>query len=311
MQSRMPRRISLLVLSALFLVSCSGADAVEDPIRIGSDRRAPKARVVANALVPFDACESFLDYVISHGVELVGPYGLGDPYGGPIFARDGSVTTTAAAEASGDAGGEVAYSGTNVQVLGVDEPDMVKTDGERIVVLSEGTLIVADVTGAEPVVVGRLQLGDFSVQSLLLSGDTVLLFDSVWSHVMPLAESDSLIAPVPDSPKVQLIEVDISDEPEIVRTMNIDGNFVSARMVEDTVRLVLSSGPVGLEWSYPTGSGLRAERDAVEANREIMKFLPGVPYVHTEPALAFAADVKGYVPSPVSLEQFSIVSIED
>ena len=48
-----------------------------------------------------------------------------------------------------------------------------------------------------------------------------------------------------------------------------------------------------------------------EANREIMKFLPGVPYVHTEPALAFSANVKGYVPSPVSLVQFSIVSIEE
>ena len=47
-----------------------------------------------------------------------------------------------------------------------------------------------------------------------------------------------------------------------------------------------------------------------EANREIMKFLPGVPYVHTEPALAFAANVKGYVPSPVSLEPFAIVSID-
>jgi peptide/nickel transport system substrate-binding protein len=47
-----------------------------------------------------------------------------------------------------------------------------------------------------------------------------------------------------------------------------------------------------------------------EANREIMKFLPGVPYVHTEPALAFDANVKGYVPSPVSLEQFSNVEIE-
>jgi peptide/nickel transport system substrate-binding protein len=48
-----------------------------------------------------------------------------------------------------------------------------------------------------------------------------------------------------------------------------------------------------------------------EANRLIMDFLPGVPYVHTEPALAFAANVKGYVPSPVSLEQFSIVEIEE
>jgi peptide/nickel transport system substrate-binding protein len=55
-----------------------------------------------------------------------------------------------------------------------------------------------------------------------------------------------------------------------------------------------------------------AKRTALyqEANREIMKFLPGVPYVHTEPALAFTANIKGYVPSPVSLEQFSLVSIE-
>ena len=41
-----------------------------------------------------------------------------------------------------------------------------------------------------------------------------------------------------------------------------------------------------------------------------MKFLPGVPYVNTEPALAFDANVKGYIPSPVSLEQFSTVSID-
>ena len=46
-----------------------------------------------------------------------------------------------------------------------------------------------------------------------------------------------------------------------------------------------------------------------EANDLIMAFLPGVPYAHTKPALAFAKDVKGYVPSPVSLEPFSIVSL--
>jgi peptide/nickel transport system substrate-binding protein len=46
-----------------------------------------------------------------------------------------------------------------------------------------------------------------------------------------------------------------------------------------------------------------------EANQLIMAFLPGVPYVHTKPALAFSPTVKGYVPSPVSLEPFSIVSL--
>jgi hypothetical protein len=33
-----------------------------------------------------------------------------------------------------------------------------------------------------------------------------------------------------------------------------------------------------------------------------------VPYVHTKPALAFQKNVKGYVPSPVSLESFATVS---
>ncbi|MDQ4058634.1 MAG: ABC transporter substrate-binding protein [Actinomycetota bacterium] len=47
-----------------------------------------------------------------------------------------------------------------------------------------------------------------------------------------------------------------------------------------------------------------------DANRLIMDFLPGLPYVHTEPGLAFAANVTGYKPSPVSLEPFSIVTVE-
>ena len=44
-------------------------------------------------------------------------------------------------------------------------------------------------------------------------------------------------------------------------------------------------------------------------NKKIMEFLPGVPYVHTKPALAFAKGVEGYVPSPVSIEDFSKVSM--
>ena len=47
-----------------------------------------------------------------------------------------------------------------------------------------------------------------------------------------------------------------------------------------------------------------------ECNGLIMDFLPGMPYVHTKPGLAFTANVSGYVPSPVSLEPFSLVTVE-
>jgi peptide/nickel transport system substrate-binding protein len=46
-----------------------------------------------------------------------------------------------------------------------------------------------------------------------------------------------------------------------------------------------------------------------EANRLIMDFLPGVPYVHTEPAVAFVAGVEGYVPGPLNNESFAAVTL--
>jgi len=54
-----------------------------------------------------------------------------------------------------------------------------------------------------------------------------------------------------------------------------------------------------------------AKRTALykQANNMIMNFLPGVPYAHTSPALAFQKNVTGYVPSPVDIQFFSSVSV--
>jgi peptide/nickel transport system substrate-binding protein len=56
-----------------------------------------------------------------------------------------------------------------------------------------------------------------------------------------------------------------------------------------------------------------AERESIyqEANRKIMEQLPGVPYAHSKPALAFSAKVNGYVASPTTNESFATVTIEE
>jgi len=48
-----------------------------------------------------------------------------------------------------------------------------------------------------------------------------------------------------------------------------------------------------------------------EANRKIMEQLPGVPYAHSRPALAFTANVQGYVASPTTNESFATVTVEE
>jgi peptide/nickel transport system substrate-binding protein len=47
--------------------------------------------------------------------------------------------------------------------------------------------------------------------------------------------------------------------------------------------------------------------DYQAANRLIMDFLPGVPYVHTKPALAFVKSVRGFVPTVVANDVFAPV----
>ncbi len=59
-----------------------------------------------------------------------------------------------------------------------------------------------------------------------------------------------------------------------------------------------------------TESDLAARTELyVQANNAIMEFLPGLPYVHTEPSLAFKPGVAGFVPSPISNEDFNTVTL--
>ena len=76
-------------------------------------------------------------------------------------------------------------------------------------------------------------------------------------------------------------EVDLSnpDSLRVVRTVRLDGTYLSARAIGDTVRMVVSSYPAQLPFLYP--SNPNAEQAALEANRQIIRdskienWLPG------------------------------------
>src|SRR5205823_8112621 len=95
----------------------------------------------------------------------VGPFGLpgvaGSPEGTAYPAGRAAGAPTAAgadAPASVAPAAAPAYSGTNDYQAGVDEPDLVKADGRRIVTVAGGVLQVID--AASRTVTGRLdQIG--------------------------------------------------------------------------------------------------------------------------------------------------------
>ncbi|HEX6417006.1 MAG TPA: beta-propeller domain-containing protein, partial [Acidimicrobiales bacterium] len=185
------------------------------------------------------------------------------------------------APAAGDAAGrttaadaDAAFSGTNVQVEGVDEPDVVKTDGERILALAGGRLHLASVADRRVVAAVDLPEG-LGHGELLLSGDRALLLGNGGYGIGPVPFEDGPAADlvVPPTPATVVAQVDIGDgELTLTDRAEIDGSYVSARMVGDVARLVLHADPQQrLPFVAPANPSPEAARAAAAHNREVVE----------------------------------------
>ena len=258
---------TLFAAFAVLMTACT-------PIAVGSGVPA-----FAQGLVAFDACEDFLLHVKTEAKRIVTPWGLDNGWYGPVIMEDmvafeANAGSDGAVPQSGRQAG-VDYSTTNVQEAGVDEPDIVKTNGDFIYAISNSTLFVVDVTG-EPTITDRLRLEN-GWGEILLAGERIIVLSSQYGGGVPdIGFAEPGIAVPRDyyygSPVSVLTEIDVSDpsDIELVRTLYLDGSYVSARMNGDVARIVITAQPTGLEWAYPEGGGLLAEIRAKNANRAII-----------------------------------------
>jgi hypothetical protein len=148
------------------------------------------------------------------------------------------------------------FSGTNNQVAGVDEGDVVKTDGRYLYTLAgDGVDIVSAWPTDQLGIVGHLELPGRE-QSLFLDGTrlTVISQDDAWT-ALPAASSGAAAgdAAVAKSlvaidawwggqwqQRVNVTVIDVADaaNPRVLETTSIDGWLVSARDIDGRVLLV-------------------------------------------------------------------------
>ena len=225
-----------------------------------------------NRLRAFDGCPSFRAYVQRHALPLVGAWGVAGPVSGvPVGALPPSAARDAVA---GKRSSEDAFSRTNVQEQGVDEPDVVKTDGEHLFVLSSGRLSAVDMRGARPRLAGALLLEPGSAQEMLLHGTRLLVLSQAAGKPFPGEVQVGLRAPWPFPARSVLTEVDVSRPAQmrVVRTLELDGGYLTARLVGRSARIVLTS-PLGpdLPFVRPDGAGRDAVSRAAATNVEIAR----------------------------------------
>ena len=219
------------------------------------------------------------DYFIGEGgLPVGGPVGMN----GPVAAPSG-------------AGGPTSVSTTNTQVAGVDEADFVQNDGTRIAVLAGGMLHLLRSWPPQDMAEAASLKIDGWPREMFLAGDQVVVFSNVYVP-RAIEGNHPICAPAAvgaggavavdafcgywASDVTQITTVDVSDlsHPKVTAEILLPGSYLSARRIDDRVRLVVSDTlpfPDGVRYwpDLPPGAttGDRDKAfDALEAANEAL-----------------------------------------
>ena len=214
----------------------------------------------------------------------VGGVPMGAPAGSPV-----PLTPSGAGGA-----GPTSVSTTNTQVAGVDEADFVQNDGTRIAVLAGGMLHLLTSWPPQDMAEAASLKIDGWPRDMFLTDTQVVVFSAVYIP-RAIEGSHPICAPLPAAGGAfpvddfcgywadnvtQITTVDVRDlaHPKITAEILLPGSYLSARRIDDRVRVVMSDNlpfPDGIRYwpDLPPGAST-ADRnkafDTLEAANEAL-----------------------------------------
>ena len=212
---------------ATSLISTARADA---PLTLTANRSCDGLR------------DLMVDTLVYQAVQGGSYYGYpGYYYGGGAYRGDMPVPAAAPSAAGAAAPsappvqqpGPSHYTTTNVHEQGVDEADIIKTDGRFIYTLRNNELIIAKTWPvAKTDVVARVTFKTISPQQLYLHGDELIIQGSATENLEGWNQG-----------RTRVLVIDVKDRtaPRIAKMLDVEGWSTSSRLVGDDLYLVQST----------------------------------------------------------------------
>lgn len=237
----------------------------------GDGAAAPPITENAIGLHAFEGCDPLLTYFQEEAHASLTAYG---DFGGPVAVDDalGAPSRDAAggegagdpspqAPGSGNAGGDggnVDFSGTNVQEVGVDEPDIVKTDGQRLYVTQNGYLLVY---GADDLAeIGKVPTVGGDAQ-LLVGGDRAVVLSRLYGappEDFPEADADRIART--SKTAIAVYDIGGDGDPVLLRRRYVEGELQAARLAAGTLRVAVHYDAAQyIDWGDVYGEGRGGE----------------------------------------------------
>ena len=196
------------------------------------------------------------------------------------------------------------YSDTNVQVAGVDEADIVKTDGTYLYAIrGDKIYIVLANPGRSLEIKSKIDLDDstFTPQELYIENGKLVAIGSVWQERGPVIQDNMMKMISPEyypypypygvnRTQVRLYDVSDAENPKQIRKVTFDGQEISSRRIGNKMYLVLNQninwwgGPVPLLKSANEETLVPKFEDSARGDKEMpvsrcsdIVILPRVP----------------------------------
>lgn len=216
----------------------------------------------------------------------------------PDMARKSSEAAPAASEASAAgsaAGGSGDYSTTNIQVEGVDEADVVKTDGRYIYQVNKNRIVIIKAYGSVSEnayskdgmkIMSILDFKDdnFAPQELYIDGDTLTVIGSYYERTVYNSTTDNRKVAISPYYRTKVttkaIICDISDRSKIKKTreVEVEGYYVSSRKIGSTLYIVANKDMNVYYYNNDTRIETPSYKDTVVSDKYIEIECPDIRY---------------------------------
>ena len=135
------------------------------------------------------------------------------------------------------------YSTTNIQVKGVDEADIVKTDGKYIYSISDGNIVIVKANPALELKVFSEIKADNYFYELFLNKNKLIVFESDDNY--QYQDYEYFRFPYYSSSNTNIKVFDITDRtnPILTQNVSISGNYFNSRMIGNYVYIITSQYP--------------------------------------------------------------------
>jgi len=158
----------------------------------------------------------------------------------PMLPMAGAAADTNTSQKSSESTTD--YSTTNIQVQGVDEADLVKTDGKYIYSISQNNLIITDVNPAENMNIVTTLFKDEKVtpSEMMIDNNYLTVICNSNNYYNNYDGIKSMMMPYYNSNITTIYVYDISDKNNVVKvkSVEIDGSYLTSRKIGDSVYVI-------------------------------------------------------------------------